>query len=960
MKNPKKCIGAAALLLLASSASAEVLQESEPGARQTPGLAPEASLERLDIGEVVGGRAAAGSLETLQQRLADCLVVLQTSGDTTAAATYLDALWLEASSVQPYDGQAVFLAELALARSEVLEREGRLEAAREVLRAPLIAQGHELHRSFPDRLVAFEGKDARALVREIVRHPRIQKRWNELGRRVGQSESDTLAQIVTRAYDIGDYSTIRAIGPPAFEPLAEIVLAEPETFVAEVTKDPLWNLMAIDLRRTGEVVRGTFDRGGYLWKRRIVRCVAEFVKRGPRPDGPWFEIYGRLAADPETFLQLLPSLERYGNKNGGSLSMELARALTPALRTCEASAGRQLLESFWFRSNAYYEVTAPMVHLLEAGLAHADVRVRAYAAAALAKCTSREEFARNQALLQCYQDTDAGVRTSVAWGLHNTPDEVPFTDLELRALRSLVQDEEQSVRDPAVGALLSRIRPSSEPILWAAAEKASYALAESLVRQSDQLPAGLQGRLLEQLTANGSEELLSLVDGVLNESNGPIETAPDAFLPVILQRLHSGAANLDPNVLVGATRNASDTSPLAEFAVLTRDSDLIRALHAWWGLRNYGALEEDTLVELLGLLYGADSQMTLWEGWQERPRMLRRLIASNEHERLSLMAAELLGRRGDPADLPLFSTLLGQIQDPNSVQAVEATLRHYDDQSRNAFLLQLLERHLADPGAMQEFLVLAASRTIARNGPHVARLSGWVLDRWPLQEDVNALWHSLRLQGSLGEEANAEALERAVRAPRLDAAALSAIEELRDGRFVQLLGDCLVADWLPNDTTERRTEREMLQRRAAGALSMLLSDEAAEQLLRGLSVPNPKVREACLAGLEHIEVARREMERVRNARAPLPTRESALAELAAMLEHEDPGRRVMAIEGIVAFGALEYLPTLIGRLDAEIGEVHNALLAAIDALTERGVAPPAEKESNEKRPGERARVPAQD
>jgi len=117
------------------------------------------------------------------------------------------------------------------------------------------------------------------------------------------------------------------------------------------------------------------------------------------------------------------------------------------------------------------------------------------------------------------------------------------------------------------------------------------------------------------------------------------------------------------------------------------------------------------------------------------------------------------------------------------------------------------------------------------------------------------------------------------------------------------------------------------------ALRQIGTDEAVGYLVSGLDSNSQDIQQWCSEALDAVEAMRARRARWKDGIADRPSRASALGELLTLLKDENPTARALAVRGVGAFGAVEYIPTLIGMLKDPSTEVREAVVDAVKRLS---------------------------
>jgi HEAT repeat protein len=897
----------------------------------------------------------------LLKEIAAARVALDVEGDLRKVAARLQELSLRASEAHGFGGQAEALVQAALARAELQVRLGdpaqAVEELRHVVPARLELDNTTLRFTSPSGAMERAFAAARA-------DPRLARRLAELeGQARGDrgGAPDSLQRLVDAAFEAEQYESIVQIGFPAFERFAERVRADTEAFPGEAGTDPLPYLIRLDERRAARFLAEHLDAAGYLWKKRLLRAMAEenvLENEGTwtstRPfvclEPEWLELVERLLGERETARDALPFFAAAEERDA------LSDGLNAAFRTALSAFGAD------FATAAVQVLDHPGVvpsaqPALEAVLELPDARLRRFAAKKLVNCE------RSEALLARSADPDPEVRLQVVRALDQRErlvfqraglpavgiwSDQRISGRDAAAVRRLLADEQEEIRAAAVALLHRMEEPPQAELLMELAEDPSHRVRAALV-SVERLPPEARARLLQQLARDPARPVLAALDehldGASQEEIGPIGTAPGPYLAALEVRWRDRGRPLEPyladrlltrllqtaegtRALVGWTLSEPTPETFARVAELSRKEHLL-------------ALPDELLARLLASSADFKTWNKVWGLLQAEPgkrvvrdAAMRLLLAMRSAPRLVRLAAASLAADESAG---FREALLGLLRDPSWKERApdaqeRAKLREcaarFEPAPRSALALSVLR----DPSISSEVAdaFVSAYQTDAPGGRELTQA---VLERWfrpaaPFSSAVNAALHGL---GSVPDLARRELLEQALNVPAYAFAVVDAIADLADPAYLPLLRRAMKAEWMPAD------DRDDLQGEAAEALGSFDDDQAVELLLAGLRSNDDYVRGICQESLVRIRTYREQVETWRERGRATPTRASALAELLALLADPDALVRKEAARGIAALGAVEALPELIRALaDPDPG----VRAAAQQALERLNAAPP--------------------
>lgn len=903
-------------------------------------LAQDAQAPRL-----YGSRSQPRSREELLQAIADVRAALRVGGDFREAESVLDALRLEACSFQLHYDPREVLVQLALARSELYESLGDAEKALAVLQEFYYLEGDQRIEEFG--LLPLQSDD---ILKGIEADPRLVQRRKTIENRSTASgnSQDSLEGIVGKAFETGEYSTILEIGAPAMSYFAKLIQEHSAGFPPQKNQDPLEFLIAIDQRRAAKTLLENLNAGGYLWKRRIVRAMRNVLI----DDGTWSTSTPFVCLEPE-WLDLLEAL-LLESKDVALQSLHLVEEpflrdfLTPELQHALVfGLDRHGIEF----ANALMQVldkggvVASEEPVLAAAMRVPDQNVRRLSAQLLAKYES------SAALKALASDPDPQIRRAVAqslgphtgrflhryrppgagWTLNTTSTDwqpkLEASDVEL--VRRLIEDSEADVRRTAAYALWSLARPLEEEVYFQLASDPDPSV-RSVVASMQGVGDHLYGRLLAQLAEDSSSVVLATVDDVLEQA--PLGSNPIPYLMALEKRRHA----LDPGPMV----NKLDESPaglglLVRWALQAPDGQTFASLlHP---LVNQPSRTEELDDATLALLYVrlSESSRSAWfkaifQSPQSTPRAsAMRLVFQDSSVPITtrLAAAVLAAPEGGARFREAILQLLKKEQWKESPaiadgDAVETAIDKLPATERNMLVLEILEdRAIVDELARR---AAAGYEPVESRGREItlAILARWFPGDGSRSEAVHK---ALQHLGSLPQDADPELLIAAARHPIYAESAVASMIALRDPKFLETLGACLEANWVSR-------ERRAGARSTAAAGLVYFGEAAAPYLLQGLTSDSEYVRELCAQGIQQLEAQATAAHKLSELSKTLPTKESALVDLARMLEDEKQLVRIEAIQGIASFGAYEFLPQMIRLLDDPNKDVKDAARAAIDKL----------------------------
>ncbi|MCH6552180.1 MAG: HEAT repeat domain-containing protein, partial [Planctomycetes bacterium] len=163
---------------------------------------------------------------------------------------------------------------------------------------------------------------------------------------------------------------------------------------------------------------------------------------------------------------------------------------------------------------------------------------------------------------------------------------------------------------------------------------------------------------------------------------------------------------------------------------------------------------------------------------------------------------------------------------------------------------------------------------------------------------------------SLPADVDPELLKSAVKNPTYAYVAVQTMGSLRNPAYIETLGACINPDWIYDNNL-----RGIVVQAATSALAGYLSDEAAETLLRGMSMATERnVRYLCAEALDSIKAYEDQLRSWEERKERRLERDDAVVQLLELLRDPDSLIRAEAARGLGTLGAVEYIPRLIEML----------------------------------------------
>ena len=874
-------------------------------------------------------------------------------------------------------GGARLLRELAAAQVR-LEVEGDLGAVQQELtrleerlgalgsQAPSAAQRKLLEMQVTLFLKRQRPAEASALLERAGPDPALEALREKVRTATGQADGtpDTLRNIVADCIRRSDWNRILMLGSAASEHLAELALQDANDFP---DKELLGVLLGLDERHAVRFLIDHFDAGGVLWKRRILKALQDY--NCITNEGTWTSsdpyvllepellvLCERLIGVPETATGTLKSLQIVEERD--ALTPELVRAIVRRLEGKDADFAAATMALF--DGDAVALSAQP---ILEAVLGVGDERLRRLAAQKLLA------YERSEGLLARAADPDPFVRACAANVLlkrsmllvergedateHRWSPVIGASDLP--RLKAWLSDADELVRTQAVRCLGNLAAPLEPAEYERLSRDPSVQVRKSLVWLT-RLPEGMRPPLLARLASDASGDVVAEVTRLLSQSAGmhqgvnpefsALARDPGLYLPAVEVCWASESQPLDESArdrLRQALRaSAEGLRALVSWSLAAGDSEALVELVDHSSPNAMLALSDESLARLLASLpatSGNGNIQRLWDAVRQaqppRSAALRLLFADATAARTTRVTAARLAADGSEG---YREALLGFLHQPTwksepfgeqeakELSYVGSRLSKADG---GATCLAIL-RDASIPRELAQALLSNYPLDVSRS----AELTREVLARWfkPELPESGAVFRALEHLGSRPDLAQGSMLEEALVHPAYSYQAIRSMAALRNPAYLPKIARGFEAEWAPAGK-----ERTSIQFEAAQALTSFNDPAAAEYLLLGLRSSDDGVREHCKAGLERLEEYEQHARAWKDRNLAAPTKESALAELVAMLEEKDPAIRRQAALGIATLGAVELIPQLIRLTKDADASVSQAAQKALDRLNETRV-----------------------
>ncbi len=801
--------------------------------------------------------------------------------------------WVRAARKREYDGRFEVLERIALSRAQLAKLRAGDEAALAELFSLLpderikTALGARFELEPADAgLVELEQKSL-ASPALLAARARLQGGGSKGAPSKGADTDDGLEESIRAALGSASTRLITDLGSRAAPALERIALESPQQLNVQPDFDPVRLLYKVDPRRALRFFREHFDAGGGVWHWRMAQALV--TRDLLSVDSSWMEREADKAnAKPNasTLDDLMPLVERLAadeSARGVTLSLVASAAkfngLTPTLQETLAryiqSADVPLRDGvFSALQNAIDRSTVRPV--IEAGLKCADASMRRRCAAELAA------RGPTPALDALASDADAEVRAQVAWSYARKAAHAR----DYAIVESLARDPDSKVRLAAVDAVACAPQPLAKEVYVRLAQDPDLQVVCRLASGLD-VKAPAQVEILEALAKN--DATIASYDirlkALRESSDDTVDEWVAPFIRGFAQRITVGRSrdawsNDDFHSALYRAMRTEDGMRAISAAVaarnepelwkawfeslpfVVRDERVPAGMHAldprhletalrhWLGDTNVG---NSSLMRRIRTSVSTE----LKGGANAGPRAVEQLPAwralALDSKRTVLQRAVAASIAVANSDAELESTLQALLSDPHwSLETNSADSDAWQwlprelpalflPERREAFLVRLFE----DPGVNVNALAQIANGLPA--AAWTAPIALAFLERWAARPEVlrtNLSRPIYALPASSNPRVVA-VIEKAVHESRAAPTAVEYMGRNRQPEFVPILAACLDPTWLK--------QRDEVQKAAAAALTSYMTEEAAEHLLRGVTLAaGPEGRDACLAGVEQI------------------------------------------------------------------------------------------------------------
>jgi len=929
----------------------------------------------------------ADAAKEFRKELAAIQVQIDVDGALPAALTPLGELALRASR-RGYAQRQDVLVEIAVVAVDALERTGNKRAA-------LLAATHVLPSIFRPELVMLNADESDlALDAKAAADPRLVALRQRLGAIAAPQAADPIDDIVRRALERGDSVAIVDLGERAVPALERLILAELES-LPDSARDPLRNLMDVNPGRAAELMRVNFDRGGPIWKTRMLRAVKRSnIYNSWRPwlrepssssssaltDSQWPALLERLLDEPSTQTESL-ALVALGFEYD-ALTPGLQRLLAKLISGKDSALALSLCNSSL--KGGGRESVRPVY---EAALASPFPQVRAFAA------TRLPEWPASPALLAAINHEDPALRAGAARMLQarmvpvrrpGQGDDSIYSrptigERERQILTRLIADPHADVRNQAAAAIVGLEVPLADAIYEKIATDPDARVRAQLLSARN-ISLALRAKVATAAASDSDSAVVKSFDRFLwelirpKDGNTPAEDIDPEYYPAIRARRLNEAMRFDNNyalsqsvypLLVGRPTGLhtmilmvaeKPDKDCMQATVRQLESLISQATGSASGAnppRRVRASDAGVLAtpgELAGLY---TATMRLDANYAERlARALVQLsddlsasflpIAEDERASMPLrlgalrVASASAGERAGRILLSLLSPrgeeLLAERNSPSDIYLIAAAL---SGSSAKPMLDAVLADKRLHPRLASSFVNGYASANALD-----ATSADMILSRWFENADVaeGALIAALRQVATRPREAQGDWLLRAARDKRTTETAFTLIGDLRDPSYLELLRTGLT----PAFTLEnRQLDPAETRTRVLNALTRYFDDAAADIILSTAgSTASPNLREQCFKALETIRQYQEEKGRWVGDRASREATATAIRDLLTLLDDSNPAVRAQAVRGLATLQAIEQMPRIVRMLKDSDEGVRKAAGEALGVLN----APPQKQD----------------
>lgn len=927
--------------------------------------------------------------QQLRKQLAAIQVSIDVDRKFEEARTKLNELAMRAT-LRDYDDRSAVLVEVALARAALLQKLGDSKAASDATKSVLL-NGNPVE-TFP----TFEFTEANdadtTLDATAIQDARLVALRKKLKPNASSSpqgpSNDVIDNLIAQGLE-GNQDVIRQLGARAAPALSRRILLEGLDRLLDENRDPLYILMGLDRRFAAEFILSNFDKGGDVWKTRVLHCLSSLPPfepnlsdwtydtanpyNPPKLDSPWMPLIERLLEEKSLMPDVAFIAEHIAF--GDALTPRLQKAYINYLLGPDPANARAVADCF-----PYIVGRSTTTPILEAGLSSTNASIRASSAQWLLK------LPRSDALLASAKSTDPVVRSAVASALQprramrlyfkakempriDENDFVPVLGAPERALLvQLAGDTEGSVRREAAKASVA-LRAPLDPEVYARLASDPDRDVRIAMLASTELSRAASAKLCLEFAADTDPLVLEKVDvllirSIVGTAQAKVSGEFDMiFWPAIKARYANKARDFDlrysPVSLFSAI--ASSATGLEALIELAAEDDPVKLgvansilgfirdrIHNSGQRSQYDpaavglAIDGESWKKLLMLITRGDAA----RGY-ELSMLLIALKADysgtffplaedgQQPPRLRLQALDIAAPQDSKRTLAILQTLLGvlpsQEGDAKSANDDRATVlsigRTLKDPACSPALLTIVTDTRVPDWAINQLISGVARDEKSWTSSLSEELSNALLARWRSSSTREAL------------NVVWVALENVAKRPRTkqgDWLILAAQSLDTSDTALRLMGDL-------RDPTYLDVLAEALNGKgisplngpssALETLTRYLDDNAAEIILKAAgSAANPDLRKRCFEALDQIRKYQDEKSRWAARKTSQQAKDEAVRELVKLLDDADASVRAQSARSIATLGAIDQLPKLVTMLKDKDANVRKAAQDALDAL----------------------------
>ncbi|MEQ8766373.1 MAG: hypothetical protein RL885_20845 [Planctomycetota bacterium] len=822
--------------------------------------------------------------------------------------------------------------EIAKAMSEHYRRIGKNERAEKILDGPLGHLATDEERAQWDAAV-------QKLMGQGKERPKPEQ------------DEDSLRKFILGKLDGNHLDELRALGPRALPVIEQMILedrTDMRTLVSGSQTDPLRDYILIAPERSAQFLLEQLDEQGLAFQSRVLSAaqsakifeqrLAWTLDQPPLCNLPtWRKVVERLTERQEAFgASALQGLV-WSLMMRDALTPDLTNNLTMILKAGDPVLAGALVEMVR-EAPAVPTLTPILLHLIRSEQApwrematSKLLRMRHASGLLRFASDSNPELRQAAARVLGFRSVQSPVWGGSPPGLLQSSDVriLPkLDDEELGILLRLSRDEDVSVRATAASSLLDAAGRAPDSVYLELIEDPSPKVRGVLTRLESGVSDDTLRQIVRKLSRDPAEKVVSnFLETMQFHMGEPSDRWVSIYLEPVLFASYAVSSSLPAESdtwrldLAGNwTRQSWNARKIAtRFMVQQGRSE---AMDRWFS--GHGSKEIEALVpselsadDLERCLTHSASAFTaiLNGGGEEGQTAFRRILRNPELDpNLRIQAAWYLSSVTDEDLDTVFELISKSHRDASTLSAI---LTDAAPASRNRFVFRVLQSEALPAAALVEL-------RWAFGAAHETEIVRFVLERWlDRPETWDGKIHSLVADAvfrvaHLEMEDRDVILRKALDTPRLREAAIRAYIDLKDNSIIPELGE------LATTSLE-----------AVDALLAFGTDEAIAELMAALDkVTDRKMASRISGALNALWQQRQDRQKWETLKTPLPTKESALAELLAMLDQDDPALQIEALKGIGALGAKEAIPKLIPFLRSDNEALKQVAREVLDRLYE--------------------------